>query len=305
MRRRRTCSICRQPGHWATRCPNRSGASIPAPKPVNASPIIETRIFETLDALLDAARSPVLPEHRSEHLQHSTQRNEFTGFTSNAEAIAMLAGQGCPELAARVRELAVEMLPQVRVTPSLGEAYDVAGSQVDVARFLEGDPECMVDYVSPLGNAKTLDVYLNATVSASVPSSLIEARGAAVCAMIDALETSGTRVRLTWVIALDALEACERGNRLILQARVKDYHAALDTDLVAFVFAHPAMLRQIGITLIEQAPNITVSTQRRCRTPSDISVPDAVYIPSIIPDQLRRWRNPLETVQRLFNGGSL
>lgn len=306
----RRCSLCGRPGHRARRrnggltCPYTQRQFPAHPEsPAHHEPVsreIETRVFDSIADLVEACRQPAHPN--SAHAHADSVEWVSVGATHN-QAVAMLAGEGCPELAERVRKLAFEMLPQVRPTPNLGQAYDVSGSIVDVERFLAGDPECMLDFASPAGERKTLHVTVHVGCSSSTEVETINARGAAICAMIDALEASGTRVRLDWI--------CYKANPGIsYSGLLKDYHAPLDLDLVAFMFAHPAVNRQLVCRLMSQSTKPAIV--RSCRSSgfgytSDAPWLEGLYLPALSNQNLSRWltRPMIEIVQDLFNGGTL
>ena len=62
------------------------------------------------------------------------------------------------------------------------ELGNVGGSEVDIDRYLAGEPECMVDYASPQGKVRMVDVVVNTAFSSFVREETIIERGAAICA---------------------------------------------------------------------------------------------------------------------------
>ena len=118
--------------------------------------------------------------------------NEWGGSTDGytfGSAVKMVQ-MGRPPQISKTFELRDKILGAVRTSPVDTLQYDVAGSVVDVGRYLAGDPECMGDWAdSPAKTAK----HLHLAVSWGVNGCDTEAyalRGAAYMALIDALEAS-------------------------------------------------------------------------------------------------------------------
>jgi hypothetical protein len=188
------------------------------------------------------------------------------------EAIAALAGNGVPQLTKKVRECTEQLTACETPIPMLGASYDVAGAEVDVARYLSGDPECMVDFFSPFGTLRTLHVYVSTMVSGSISTDEIIQRGAAIAAHIDKLESQGVRVKLTAVSY-----GTDNGEpRHTITIGIKDYQAPLDIDLVAFVITSPAFHRRLIMGFRYATTGIDSLTPARytCPDPSAVLVPE-------------------------------
>ena len=75
---------------------------------------------------------------------------------------------------------------------------DVQGEVIEMGAFCEGVPECWLawtegeDVVQGQGD-RILKILLNFTASSTVPASVIQTRGAAVCSLVESLEYSGRR----------------------------------------------------------------------------------------------------------------
>ena len=128
--------------------------------------------------------------------------------------------------------------------------YSDAGDEVELGRFLEGEPECWQDWqpevVPTFG--KVARIVVNCAASAGVSADEFFERGAAACVLADALETLGIRCEI-W-----ALPKCseKRGHTFEAWVPVKRADESLELDRVAFMLAHPAFMRRMGFRLLEQ-----------------------------------------------------
>lgn len=129
--------------------------------------------------------------------------------------------------------------------------YDVEGAILDVARFVEGEPECWQVWNTRLvegESTKYVTILFNCSVSWQLNRSVIEARGAAVAALIELLEYSGRRVEL-WIS-----EAGYGSCKLQIFANVKRFDQHLDFGRIAYTLTHPGFFRRSVFAVMETAP---------------------------------------------------
>lgn len=129
-------------------------------------------------------------------------------------------------------------------------SYDVEGNSLDVGRYLDGEPECWqrFDAIQEEGvGQKIIKIVLNMSLSGGVPAHKIVRRGAAVLAVIEALEYAGHRVEL-WSIDVTVGSGSKHMETRVLVKRAGEN---LDGPRVAFAIAHPAMLRRMCFSIME------------------------------------------------------
>ena len=304
------CSICGRPGHRARRraqglvCPYASVGQGASAAPASLDAPVASHVVEgttwTFDSIADVvAASERYPIWGNDSADRAS---DWNGNVTLAQARAMLAGAGAPELTARIMALAADMAPVGYERPALGTTWGVSGAVVNVAAFVAGEPECMLDFHNPAATQRTLDVWISIGCAGAFAPEQIEARGAAICAMIDTTERGGVRVRVHWDASV---KSTDTGVCVSMCGILKDYTAPLDLDLLAFVLAHPGMLRRVVFRLREQMRSLadtcgkgfygqTIAAQR--------PVADVV-IPPMLPTNRADWGDPLEYVQRLFAEG--
>lgn len=184
-------------------------------------------------------------------------RDEWAGC-SLAEARRM-AIHGWPEgeqEAMKLVESALSLVEREHPRTTFRSFYDVSGSEVDVARHLSGVPESMVEYepltISRVGRVVTL--CASVTYSGSLSARSVLKRGAAITALAVALERSGHAVEI-WGDRTGHPKTGPKQTR-VGQTRIliKGAHDTVDPSLIAYVLAHPSMLRRLMFATALVAP---------------------------------------------------
>lgn len=225
---------------------------------------------------------------------------KFSGTRNMGEANRLIVN-GWPEGRAMMQ---AAMATQSAITkpariPALWN--DVAGAYPDVQAAIAGDPLNMVN----TGNSdKTqhpiIDFLFNISAGSSVDSDSIMSRGAAILSWVDALEDAGYRTSLTLV------EYCAATvDNFLMTIQVKRPEDPLDIDRVAYVMAHPSMLRRHNFAAMERLP--AYMHKPTYGTPKDLTPeqvpPGAVYFPRIITGQTPQ--QAAEDARKIIAAGGL
>ena len=123
---------------------------------------------------------------------------------------------------------------------------------LDVGAFCAGGPEHWLEFdeVRRAGEGtRYVKLAVNVAASAGIDGPVMAARAVAIAALVDALELVGIRVEVT---ILDSV--CNEGAFASHAVVVKQYDTLLDLDRLVFAAGHPAMLRRIGLALMEHYP---------------------------------------------------
>lgn len=204
-------------------------------------------------------KDSMLAETNSSH--EKTDRygmeRDWYGTQNFAEAVE-LCEKGWPEGVKKIERLSVqfkEMLTHKVFKPVL--VHDVWGDTVDVGRFNAGLPDAMMhweqsDIVQKGYGQRIVHIVFNLTVSAGVSTRAIEQRGAAVLALVDALEAAGKRVKIDLVYGCTGTGSPYK--QIALWTNLKQPDMPLQLDQVAFAVVHPSSLRRIGFAIAEHMP---------------------------------------------------
>jgi hypothetical protein len=130
-----------------------------------------------------------------------------------------------------------------------------AGDDVDVPRYLSGDPENMIEWhlrqYTGGKSGRIVKLLINVTSSASIENDWIYLRGATALAFIDCLERYGYRCEL-WCGEVGHQENCN--HHIFLRTCLKPAAADYDIDRVAFALCHPDVQRRMFFRVYEQHP---------------------------------------------------
>lgn len=209
------------------------------------------REFDDADAFIREATEAV--NEQGWNYWSGSLRPRFHGCSSVEEA-KRLAKFGWPQ----GRE-AVERMKAL-IESGLGRRgrtfkckWDVEGAIVDVGAYVSGEPECMVTF-EEVEETKVgfVDIHFSAGVHAGIETEEMVRSGAAVCALIDALENMGRRVRLRWERSSTA--DGEVPPTLSVSVVLKDYSQPLDMDRVAFFLTSPCARRPLAWSVFTLAP---------------------------------------------------
>lgn len=175
-------------------------------------------------------------------------------FGASFDASVALAERGWPEGMTRVRPLEAALTAKLASHMERVEWHpDTTGHVLDVAAYVSGEPEhwYVPTYTVSPSAGQAVRIVFNAATSAAISAEVMAARGAALCALIQAFGVAGRPVR---VEACIAIRGGDRTHHAETRICVKDFDAALDMDRLVFALAHPAMLRRLWFGAAEGWP---------------------------------------------------
>lgn len=182
----------------------------------------------------------------------SNYRNDFT-LTRNYEEAVTLARAGWPEGTKKALAMCHKIEDKLHNLVNLPTIqYDVTGEILDVGRYCGGEPEhwgTFYDNIREGKSTKYVHIVLSGFVSCGISTDSMIARGSAVAALVNVLELSGARVRISVTHALVGTDTYQ------IITRLKQYDEVLDLDRVTFALAHPAMYRRHIFSVMETLPD--------------------------------------------------
>ena len=204
-----------------------------------------------------------------EYLDHISAGETFPGAASHAASddrdtwsggswtlALQLARDGWPEGEAALKRFSlplVDRVSQMIERPYI--VYDVEGSEIDIARYLDGEPECWQRFevrTTAGPGRRIIKIRINASASASVGPDTIRTRGAAVGALVELLELGGHGVQLDLCKSVATYPG--KPASLGYSVRLKDAEQPLDIPRIAYALVHPTSARRLGFAAYEQAP---------------------------------------------------
>jgi hypothetical protein len=241
-----------------------------------------------------------LTEHLAWIRDNGKHDTDSFGLGSLGKALD-LAGSGWSEGVASIDKRAARITAAItrRMTPC--EPYfDVAGLEIDMAAYTEGRPEAWLDLAeapveSP--NGRVVRVLFDYVLSGCVENKDLTERGVYVAALVAALETSGRSVeviaRLSSSTANGLRNGSDPGSTFTVETVVKAAGEPVNLASLAFTLTHPAMLRKLGFSLIEDMGNgvYGLGFESNMGYPYRQAAPAGcdVLVPSVIGDLDEEW----------------
>ncbi len=202
---------------------------------------------------------PVFADESGAHKPNTA----WNGNVSYQKAIDM-ARHGWSEVRADVDVLIENIDAHISpvLKPAFESYFDVAGGAVDVGRFLDGEPECMVEtrLVEIAKPGRVITILVNGGFRALITPDDIKKRGAAIVGLIDALERMQHSTEIALEMSCEDGEGNETGPFLTHLVWLKRSEETLDIDTLMFALAHPARHRRMTFALREHE---SVSDRRR------------------------------------------
>lgn len=179
-----------------------------------------------------------------------------------------------------IAEDAVETLEREGLISQFNRpVWDVTGSDVDVSRYLSGEPECMIEM--PLdqtkGRVPTVVMVKSFTYLATSDDDVLREHGRLVVALVLALEKLGVPVEI-WADR-PLFHAHTPTGKYYQRVLIKGGGDYLDAGQLMFAMVHPAMLRRLGF-----AVHASATPRPRSRDEKDLYGEGAILTETIPAD---------------------
>lgn len=232
-----------------------------------------------------AALAKVAGKYVTDGTYHELSRS-FHGVSSwsEVENLAINGWDSEADTALSIAESVVETVSQDHEMPVFNAVWDVTGCEVDVARYLSGEPENMIDYdpVPTPRNGRVIVLCASVSFSGSISTETIKRRGHTVAALAFALARIGFATEL-WA----DLSASGCGDVARMRVLVKGANDELDPGRIMFAYSHPAMLRALCMPAMHAFPSeyqdsLDVGSGYGSPTSPKHDLPEGtIYLPSV------------------------
>ncbi len=212
-------------------------------------------IYSTLSEWLARASMPAVASRTSETSgSHQLDNAEWAGSRDFESALKLARGgwkEGRKRLLESQKEIhfagSIKSLEPVK-------RMDVAGDEPDIGLFLEGEPECMVDFQFELTDRPASAVQkltLDLSASASIGTDVFPRVGAALLIIADALESAGYRVEIDLSMISNNRNKKRHKGLYQWKTTMKGAEQPLDLNALAFWSMHPSALRRLWFNMYE------------------------------------------------------
>jgi hypothetical protein len=171
---------------------------------------------------------------------------EWVGYTTADQAVEM-ARMGWSDCLPEVLDIvdhAVSTVEHDTTRPGFETVYSVEGCDVDVGRFLGGEPENMVSYplIDVPRTGRIITLVASICYSASVDYEAMKARGMVISALCFALDRLGFGTELWADISIGG----DYGPNNRTRIRIKGLNEILDPARIVYAFGHVGFYRWLG-----------------------------------------------------------
>lgn len=210
---------------------------------INGRPVTTCQ-YDSLDEFADAARA-----RKDRDSIWIEDLDEATSWSPGTwEGVQSYARNGWDEHLNETLDLAQEAVDTAEERHEIDTfhaVWDVTGCEVDVARYLAGEPENMIDYPMVKTPRQGRIVILCASIaySAAIDADVIVRRGQVITAFALALSRMGIALELwtDWGCSADAAKQAD----FRIRTMVKGANDTLDPAKVLFAYSHPSNLRKL------------------------------------------------------------
>jgi hypothetical protein len=212
-----------------------------------------------VDAAETAARVSTMPvEQRSSHRAEIREgRGGWYRSASFADALR-LAREGWSEGREQASRFTASITDQVRGRMKVTEYEPVTvGPIFDLGAYMQDEPQFMLmttESERDMSNGGIVRIVIDVGVSAAVDADTLIRRGAAVIALVDALESQGRRceVTATYCAGRGTYDSRANGSMgLSIATVIKRAGDYVNMDVLAFAVAHPSSFRRLAFALYE------------------------------------------------------
>ena len=210
-------------------------------------PLYEKKRIQEFDRIGEAVNYLQRKPNPVDRPASETGSHRWTGSRDMKHALELLEvgwPEGLVEMKGMVENIERVLLDRI---PRPTVHRDLSGSDVDIGAYLSGEPENMLEWQAQPANSEGIKLVVNGSASAGVSARVIKARGAVVVATIHAMQMLEIPVELwgVWASSRDRYHSETR-----IQISRPGYE--LDIERVAFILAHPSMLRRIAFGIWER-----------------------------------------------------
>jgi hypothetical protein len=127
--------------------------------------------------------------------------------------------------------------------------YDVEGEEIDIAKLIEGDPNCYLK-ANKKYTGFYYDLHVNFAVNAGMSVDIIVEAYSKVIATVIGLERKGYKIRLVASgLFADSGPSADKKN-IIISVPIKHYDTPISIDAIAKVL-YPSFLRRLAFKVLE------------------------------------------------------
>jgi hypothetical protein len=210
-------------------------------------------VFDSWHEFIEYCDKAPSPRALDSLSSHTGQGHAGSGTSSFADAVS-LAYTGWTDGASRIKTITSPIFDKVsQLIERQDMVFDVEGIGIDVARYLDGEPECWQKWETRIVDGpgtRIIRLGYNLGAYHAVSEEHIIGKGAVACALVELLEYAGNRVEV-YGLKNNTSGGCSDRTSVLLKSADQN----LDVPRLAYALSHPSMARRLLFSVLERMPN--------------------------------------------------
>jgi hypothetical protein len=172
---------------------------------------------------------------------------------SQETALRMASTDGYQDAVPEAQALATSLYDTISALVNLdtfGSMHDVTGSEVDISRYMSGEPECMLEAIpiKVAGHGRAIRIVVSFSYRCGINEATVRRRGAAVMALVYVLQQLQHPMEVLASMAVKGFSWGGGGSseRMSYVVEVQRADEPVDIGRVMYALAHPTMLRRMA-----------------------------------------------------------
>lgn len=178
------------------------------------------------------------------------------GGAKDLNGIIDVARKGLPKDGVQAIDIAEDKVRQIDkdlISQQFQFEYAIEGGDVDVARYLSGEPENMVNYflADDVRSQPVVTLVIEVGVPCGVSQATVREHGYALMSLVEAIERTGLRAEIWADHFSHSFDARTTARQSIL---LKEAGDPFDAGMFMFVLTHDGMCRGLGFNTFHYYP---------------------------------------------------
>lgn len=188
--------------------------------------------------------------------------SDWYGGAKNWDELTRLARKGLTQEgidALRLSEQNIQEMDRDLIAQTFKSRFSETGSDVDVARYLAGEQECMIDYYqSDITNTRrVVTLAVGITVHCGISASAVTKHGQALMSLVEAIDRCGLQTEMWADITIKNGWGDELGDSYTARIKVlmKSPGGTLDPTAFMYILTHVGAFRGLGLAACHEFPD--------------------------------------------------
>ena len=213
--------------------------------------------FNSLAAFTEYSRG--LEDHRSPAMKRDNGKGKYYGTAKSMAELHGLADKGMAREGIKALALAqnrVQSMNRELEDQSFATQWDVCGADVDVARFLAGEQDNMMEYVFTPDTAiqPVVTLVTNVAVHCGITDKAFQTQGAALVAVAEAIDSVGLQSEIWVDCTITESYSKTTGYTGRFSVRLKSGDGPFDSGAFMFALTHPGFFRGMVLNAMHAWP---------------------------------------------------